>query len=990
MAPQIEVSLTELEEAMRHAFFGMEETVNDPPISIPDVRLIFEHMVKGNEGLLKREFAAKYPNLLPAMNKSESDPLESVLRNPEKRETFLQTFNNITTTNISTNLAKVEFLEEFFKKIEPTDQIQQSDENLEYLKRIKHSLESAKASLSYSQLEMSSLTSLIKPFANLLYSDELPRAYDPSLDPAERMQRLSSTLNSLRGILPEMKSNVPGLSPTQNLFGAPLLMNQLASFMNFAQQLPTLAQDSRLPNLTDLEDYCYEALPTETSIRLLHFEQQNGQGDQPTLIKLSFNVVDLQDRPAFNALSYVWGDHRPPLNQGYSMKRAQRRFHIVCDGRKVSITYNLFCALRRLSASHNDLLAEFGNLGIWIDQLCINQADLSERSQQVAMMDRIYGEATKVISWLGEEDSHTDKAVTLLNVLASRSSQEYSDPSFNLAQLEQEFSSEQWLALSSLLSRPYFKRAWVVQEVTLANPNQLVFICGHRVILRDSLVNCSQFLQGSRVWTLLTKHAGVFRSTDEHLRLNRWRSPIRFGQQLSALLDAREAITQQQFSPEDILFLGRQFDATEVKDKFYAMLGLAKARLGGSAASAQIPPVNYDQSIEEVALAFTTYHVRYSKGLKVLSLVEDSTYRTNKNLPSWVPDPAASLLPLPLLPLPRDILDEKISTPWNACGSRQHVTDPVIDENILIVQGYRIDEVEKAAMPFNTIVENGQWSNLFELLEPLTRKEISGMTLDEAVWRTLVATTDPPFGKHVASTMGLKSEFSEWIISLLNSAKESPNFEEEAMAIMMSSSYRLDDIKFNIMAFGKEAADTIIDKKGGPASKSLLQHPSTRLLFDFMNKMEGESESRRGGKPNDHSKQLEDTVHRLWQSNPTGAFPSPDHIRETLSSLHRFKVDSPGREEIQMRINRFNAAIGMKLESRRMFVTKEGRLGLGPQTLEEQHEIWVLQGANVPFVLRRLGEGHFELVGEAFVFGAMHGEAVKDVEGDQFCKVRLK
>jgi hypothetical protein len=89
------------------------------------------------------------------------------------------------------------------------------------------------------------------------------------------------------------------------------------------------------------------------------------------------------------------------------------------------------------------------------------------------------------------------------------------------------------------------------------------------------------------------------------------------------------------------------------------------------------------------------------------------------------------------------------------------------------------------------------------------------------------------------------------------------------------------------------------------------------------------------------------------------------------------------------RIERFNAVVGLTLESRRMFVTKDSRLGMGPQSLECGDEIWGLEGANVPFVLRRSNKENFQLVGEAFVFGAMHGEAVKGITRDNLTEVRL-
>ena len=106
-------------------------------------------------------------------------------------------------------------------------------------------------------------------------------------------------------------------------------------------------------------------------------------------------------------------------------------------------------------------------------------------------------------------------------------------------------------------------------------------------------------------------------------------------------------------------------------------------------------------------MSFASYHITHSGGLKTLSLVEDGTHRINKSLPSWVPDPAASSLPRSL-----EVGNgsKNSLTPWNACGSHTPIMSPVINGNLLTVEGYRIDVIEKNAMPFNVIAENDQWS----------------------------------------------------------------------------------------------------------------------------------------------------------------------------------------------------------------------------------------------------------------------------------------
>jgi hypothetical protein len=67
--------------------------------------------------------------------------------------------------------------------------------------------------------------------------------------------------------------------------------------------------------------------------------------------------------------------------------------------------------------------------------------------------------------------------------------------------------------------------------------------------------------------------------------------------------------------------------------------------------------------------------------------------------------------------------------------------------------------------------------------------------------------------------------------------------------------------------------------------------------------------------------------------------------------------------------------------NRRLFHTSKGYLGLGPALLQAGDIVSVLAGGTVPFVLRQDSRSspskrRFQLVGEAYVHGIMHGEAV--------------
>jgi hypothetical protein len=58
------------------------------------------------------------------------------------------------------------------------------------------------------------------------------------------------------------------------------------------------------------------------------------------------------------------------------------------------------------------------------------------------------------------------------------------------------------------------------------------------------------------------------------------------------------------------------------------------------------------------------------------------------------------------------------------------------------------------------------------------------------------------------------------------------------------------------------------------------------------------------------------------------------------------------------------------------FVTRKGRLGLGPESVQPGDSVAVFGGGDVPFILGASDGEKFQLVGEAYVDGIMDGEAV--------------
>lgn len=111
-------------------------------------------------------------------------------------------------------------------------------------------------------------------------------------------------------------------------------------------------------------------------------------GDSTDPIACQLKYVSLDDRPKFEAISYCWGGQVPGVE-------------IECNGGRMKITKNLSDALRAFRKLDTIIL-------LWADAICINQKDNDEKTCQVPLMGRIYGQARNVKIWLGEESQEED------------------------------------------------------------------------------------------------------------------------------------------------------------------------------------------------------------------------------------------------------------------------------------------------------------------------------------------------------------------------------------------------------------------------------------------------------------------------------------------------------------------------------------------------------------------------------------------------------
>lgn len=103
----------------------------------------------------------------------------------------------------------------------------------------------------------------------------------------------------------------------------------------------------------------------------------------------------------YAALSYCWGNPNDTTA-------------ILVNGVETQVTKTLAEALRCLART----CQFYERFKLWVDALCIDQANYVERGEQVSMMRSFYSSAWSVFGFLGPEANASGKAMRLLVTLA--------------------------------------------------------------------------------------------------------------------------------------------------------------------------------------------------------------------------------------------------------------------------------------------------------------------------------------------------------------------------------------------------------------------------------------------------------------------------------------------------------------------------------------------------------------------------------------------
>lgn len=191
--------------------------------------------------------------------------------------------------------------------------------------------------------------------------------------------------------------------------------------------------------------------PDQWALRciVLHPGRQN---DAIQCTTLHSTLGQLEDR--YEALSYTWGD-------------STDKQVILVNKRPFLATRNLEAALLRLRHKSQERL-------LWVDPICINQANVVEVNTQVQRMWAIYERAHRVVVFLGPEADDSERAFRLLSVLSLMKAD--GGDSYITTLLDEQELTASWNALLCLMRREWWSRAWIIQEYAVARV--VSFVCG--------------------------------------------------------------------------------------------------------------------------------------------------------------------------------------------------------------------------------------------------------------------------------------------------------------------------------------------------------------------------------------------------------------------------------------------------------------------------------------------------------------------------------
>lgn len=305
-----------------------------------------------------------------------------------------------------------------------------------------------------------------------------------------------------------------------------------------------------------MAEYKYQAIDLDRStVRFVRLLKESYMDD--IQCELFEGWINQPEGPIpYEALSYTWGG-------------TEKNARITVNGATMWVTSNLYAALQHLLLNNQDRI-------LWVDAICIDQANNKERGHQVRHMSDIYKAAEQVIVWLGRGTTECDFAMDFMKQLQDNNMKvegNWKLPARSSTSLktgpDAAFQHRLHEGMNLILGLPWFSRIWILQEI--ANARAATILCGTKFV-------------SARVFAQAPNSIG-----------------LKAGPHSQAILDIMPGLSRKESwwskrrNLHTLLIKFRESEATDDRDVIYALLGLSS-----DASKSNILLPNYEKSTKQV------------------------------------------------------------------------------------------------------------------------------------------------------------------------------------------------------------------------------------------------------------------------------------------------------------------------------------------------------------------------------------------------------
>jgi Heterokaryon incompatibility protein (HET) len=350
-----------------------------------------------------------------------------------------------------------------------------------------------------------------------------------------------------------------------------------------------------------MDSYEYDKLdlPLGKPIRLVRLEPSL---DPESAVFVTLETVDLRSKPTYEALSYVWGD-------------STKVTPITVCGHIFQVTLNLEAPMKRLRATDKPRF-------LWIDAICINQINVSEKNRMVMQMGDIYNCAQQTLVWLGEPDRLKSEAGVLQQFRAEVMQRNPVPWVLNPSVFE----SPQGMCIETIFGSAWWRRGWVVQEV--AHAHYVTVFCGSDSMEWSTLrgyMSCCIFSSDFNNQAVSPSSKEALYSVFEVFSMNQRIYPNSSPKFSGMLYESSRA------SLCELLEEFRNRDTTNPRDKVYSLLSIADDSYGIT--------VDYSQPVDKFLVSTARTLLQGDQPLQFLrSCKWNGDDVRSDDRPSWMPD----------------------------------------------------------------------------------------------------------------------------------------------------------------------------------------------------------------------------------------------------------------------------------------------------------------------------------------------------------------